>query len=957
MARLFRKSGQTQSRQGAKGRIEELDDLLKLNRGGFSMRATDTGATPSYILPFQRTLQGQITDSPLDRGIQNATTPDFKMNFPEYVSEAFPEWNPPQMGRSPEFDFNQPRDRVDVSDDLGSVSGFFNYINRIVQDSAGASPYGRGIMSMADGGTLYEDGIIRYQDGTERQFSGDQKAFAYRSNADGSIGYSDGSKRVKSPEPIASMQDPETGREMIRYSDGSVRWGRYLTKDGQMSKGGLEGLVGLFGIQNPFVTQAYGATNDGNLGYFTHGGTDIRTRDLQNRTLSLPFDVEIVEVRRDDGTRFGDRSGHGGYGNSVLVRLPNGSLVRLSHLDQMGNFQAGQVLRAGELIGTPGSTGNSTAEHLDVEYFDERGERVDPEQFKGVVKPELLFPNQPMPGSVVGQPNQSQAPQAQSQAPRIPTPATDLVEKVAQVPKQAAQSLGRTIDENKPLNQATQGLGLGVSELLEGDRAKAGQEIAQTGQRLGIPELRISEVASGQMGPGQAFSGSIEQYAPKTRFDLGLSELLRGDTQGAKSVFSDTLSRVGQRVAQLPTQIKEAIVKPVYADDERANEVLPAGEGLKNITNQKPLQSRPQTREEREIGDVSGQSSEVPQMSMQGSPFSPVVGTAQSMASRETGDNRDPFFKSGLVNQFTNFLKEGAEKGKALTMDIFKPDLYKSPEMTSKAFAGTHLADPAGQKASQVFQEGYRQTYADPKYSQESVNKILSGVPSSLNYTPNLSAPDYSGEYFKNQYLQRYGGAEYDQGDVQRILSSIPNSLNYTPNLPEPKKAYVPPPAQSQPRPIPSLQDYFNQGKTVAQWFAETGQQGKLDELGRAGYDPRSNTNPFNDNKYSQILADVNSSGFTPAQTSSSPSYNFAGQPVSMTPQYAVDTAIKAAGTGQTMITRAGNPLPNYTPANANMTDASTGLPVVGSARTISKPPEVKPQESLFSKIKRKLFG
>jgi hypothetical protein len=91
-------------------------------------------------------------------------------------------------------------------------------------------------------------------------------------------------------------------------------------------------------------------------------------------------------------------------------------------------------------------------------------------------------------------------------------------------------------------------------------------------------------------------------------------------------------------------------------------------------------------------------------------------------------------------------------------------------------------------------------------------------------------------------------------------------------------------------------------GKTVAQWFAETGGQSSLDNLSKGGYDPRTNANPYD---------------MRQAQASISPSG-------------AVNTAINAAASGQTAITQSGNALPNYSPIGANMSDASTGLPVTG---------------------------
>ena len=62
----------------------------------------------------------------------------------------------------------------------------------------------------------------------------------------------------------------------------------------------------------------------------------------------------------------------------------------------------------------------------------------------------------------------------------------------------------------------------------------------------------------------------------------------------------------------------------------------------------------------------------------------------------------------------------------------------------------------------------------------------------------------------------------------------------------------------------------------------------------------------------------------------SSGQWNDAGKQMSVGPTQGVTNAIGAASAGQTYISPSGNAIPNYSPANANMTDASTGLPVTG---------------------------
>ena len=46
-----------------------------------------------------------------------------------------------------------------------------------------------------------------------------------------------------------------------------------------------------------------------------------------------------------------------GYGNSVLLQLPDGKFMRLSHLQDIG-VNLGETLSGGQLVGTRGNSGN-----------------------------------------------------------------------------------------------------------------------------------------------------------------------------------------------------------------------------------------------------------------------------------------------------------------------------------------------------------------------------------------------------------------------------------------------------------------------------------------------------------------------------------------------------------------------------------------------------------------------
>lgn len=90
-----------------------------------------------------------------------------------------------------------------------------------------------------------------------------------------------------------------------------------------------------------------------------------------------------------------------------------------------------------------------------------------------------------------------------------------------------------------------------------------------------------------------------------------------------------------------------------------------------------------------------------------------------------------------------------------------------------------------------------------------------------------------------------------------------------------------------------SLEDYLRMGKTKEQYYAETGQQSTLDQINRAPW-------------------------------------NYTGSQMSVGPQQGASNAIAAASQGKQYVAPSGNAIPNYSQAGANMTDASTGLPVVG---------------------------
>jgi hypothetical protein len=81
----------------------------------------------------------------------------------------------------------------------------------------------------------------------------------------------------------------------------------------------------------------------------------------------------------------------GGFGNLVRVRHPNGYITGYAHLSRM-DVRRGQRVRQGERIGRVGSTGLSTAPHLDYRVQNRSGKYINPKELaalpsdKGVEK-------------------------------------------------------------------------------------------------------------------------------------------------------------------------------------------------------------------------------------------------------------------------------------------------------------------------------------------------------------------------------------------------------------------------------------------------------------------------------------------------------------------------------------------------------------------------------------------
>ena len=328
--------------------LAELEELLKKNKGTGLYEAFDVNTRAFRI-------GGRVVD-PSGLG-QDVMRDDIK--FAPYDYSTIP-MNAPNVGQVGTFSLGdleptdqrkqpvvqpEPTEQPEQPEQLNynTAEGFRKVLSEMV-----AFP----VSATSDGGTLYSNRTVQYPDGTSREAT-----------------------REDVPKIIARFDD---GWAMLTN-------GKVVNLNNQIGRGyrGLSGLMDLLFGRQQNVNQEYGNINPieptkGNVNL----GTDIDTTDLpQNFNFTLPFEAKVVGITYDDGTRFGSKSGHQGYGNSVLLQLPNGSMIRMAHLSDMENFSVGDIVRPFDYIGTPGQTGNATGEHLDLEYYTPEGKIAHPKEF------------------------------------------------------------------------------------------------------------------------------------------------------------------------------------------------------------------------------------------------------------------------------------------------------------------------------------------------------------------------------------------------------------------------------------------------------------------------------------------------------------------------------------------------------------------------------------------------
>lgn len=702
----------SQGPKDAQAYLAQLEELLKRNTGTGTHIGADTssnipmyipgrvanptglGETPSTMLRGNGMTQPELVErqAPMEYQDQNAGGLSENPTVSEMLQEIFNQAWNPELPSS-------------------------DQLEEIYQQTGQKYP----IASM-------EDGSIRYNDGSIEQSNDGQPPMPIASMNDGSILWSDGLLRESPPEGL----------------------GQYLA--------GVAGLSQfIFGGQNQTVTQNYGNYNPSlEPGSGINYGTDFRTRDLVQRELYAPVAMRVVQVFKDDGTQWGSLSGHQGYGNSVLVELPSGEMLRLSHLSNMGDYQVGQILNPGDLIGTPGTTGNTAGEHLDVEYYNKDGQIANPNNFKANVS-EYSVGNQIVGLSPYIEPfsPQSQAQPTQQPQP-IQQPQQEFQNPIREIPQQVvdahtqpfqqlAEPTANAINQLNPTGQ----IGIGITETLQGNPEGARQEQANTLESIGTtfraPELQTNELSNEQgTNPFRQLAGNLLDTAstPLKKVglpDFGISEAIAG----GKTVNTDVrlAPQSGAFEGNQSVQPQPQDYASVLGENVK-DAFSQAGEGVKSL-GQKGISALEgvfapkQDESKRAIGDVKGISEEPGQVGQ----FSSLMDSAASMSSLAKNDVRDPFFKMGGSEMYKDFLKPNAQDlyGGALNLDLFNSDFYKDLGNISSVFGGSKDLGAATEKyidfEKQKYQPMSRMGYEDgyDRGSIDSYNRAVDEYNNSLN--------------------------------------------------------------------------------------------------------------------------------------------------------------------------------------------------------------------------------
>lgn len=495
-----------------------------------------------------------------------------------------------------------------------------------------------------------------------------------------------------------------------------------------------------------------------------------------------PFVGRVVGRTYDDGTRWGDYTGHGGWGNSVEIELPNGWRMRYAHLSETP-LETGDVVSVNSSIGRTGTTGNSTGTHLSLSFREpQSGSEYSYAQFltAAASSPQLqqeltgyTKPTAPQSqnsdlsasrdnGLQVNSPGELPVQQMAQEQPSIPQQVAEtsknafrkvqetgdvLGDQIQRIPLQAQQAkqalatnTANTIDK---INPTGTGFDLGITEGLRSEpnlarvkQADTVQNISNTfaslGKNLKLPELGISEVGSklANLIDPKVYASGIEQPNGSTP-----PQQIQGGLDTLKRASSPTINE---------TQISSKPSEKQYK----------AGQGVDSLKDYFPGVTNVATNVFKKIPleKVSG-SKKLGEASVGGEGVDKSIGgPLSSIAGLALNDNRDQFFKAGGADLYKDYLKTGVNskyKG-ALDINLFKDTFFEDPNRVANTFANTYLAKPATEKYRTYIYNAFPVVpgHDKPTYRATARGRYDDGTEWSQDYD------EVDQIYYQNQYNQ-----------------------------------------------------------------------------------------------------------------------------------------------------------------------------------------------------------
>lgn len=496
--------------------LSELDTLLKRSTGTGLYQGQDVSSnTPMYIPGRVVNPSGIGESAPSIMQYGNGMTapePVQRAQRMEYIPEETPGWQRQ----------TDPGARREAIQNPAPVT------SEQAQQSYQTTGQVYGVASMQDGGILYSDGLIRYDDGTVREYTGVSDAYAFRSNEDGSIGYSDGSSRRPAtreelniqgqPEPIMSL---EGGR--VLYSDGLVRDyvpGSFTPQNpqAQVVDNGVVNFFDKFGQGYTFQPQGY---NDltGQCAWFSQQITTLPDGNSWRIGNTIEQKKAYLDNYAAGGMAFYPGQDTAQVGNSIV--FDEGT--QYGHVATISEVFQGQDGRTYYRLTESNYAAPNMVTH-------DRVVSADDQKIVGVLR------TQPREGytlkdwtqapeitgerTLAVQNNASQTGEQERQGEDAP------IDRQAQLPPASYDQSGGKY--NAPMSPAPQVLGASTEQYQQ----------PQTPLTVGnIPQL-ARETA-------QNVSQGIEQANPTGPYGVGLTELLTGDTQGARQELAKTIESTG----------------------------------------------------------------------------------------------------------------------------------------------------------------------------------------------------------------------------------------------------------------------------------------------------------------------------------------------------------------------------------------------------------------------------